>query len=291
LTLPTLYLITVNYYAADLIAQLWESIEPQAELGTTVHLVIVNNSAADDLSEFQDTRIHVLTAPANLGFGAACNLGLQWVFERDRSAIAWLINPDARLTAGATDTAIHLLTAHPEWSIIGTLVEEPDGKLWFGGGRFNRQTGAITTADLFANTTADYMACDWVTGCSLLLNLRRFSHCPAFDRAYFLYYEDFDFCQRYQQQGHSVGITRQIRVMHQPSSVTDRAPALKLKYSTASYLLTLERYTSKLTQGWRFGRLLLYALLLLPLRPTRAIGKLQGVWLYGVNHRGGSTAD
>ena len=274
-----IYLITVNYDSADWIAKLIDSIRSDAS-GDYI-LLVVNNSPFDRvIHRLKGAEVLILEAGQNLGFGAACNLGLDWVYEQFETAIVWLINPDARLTPGSLQAARQVFVAHPQAAIVGTIVQEPDGKIWFGGGRFNPKTGAIFTENLLANSSADYGECDWVTGCSLLLNLAKFPACPQFDPAYFLYYEDFDFCRRYAKLGHSVGVTNTIQVIHSPSAIADRNPAFKLKCSTASYLLTLERYTSDFVLLLRLLRLLVNSLVLLLVKPRMALGKWAGLAIY-----------
>ncbi|MBL1174171.1 glycosyltransferase [Pantanalinema sp. GBBB05] len=280
-----IYLITVNYCSTDLIDQLLASIKSTG--ASNFKLVIVNNSPDDRrIQTLAGASVFVLEAQKNLGFGSGCNLGLQWVYHQDPQAIVWLINPDTTLPEAAVTQANQFFQTHPDLAIVGTVVEQPNGQPWFTGGQFIANTGAIQTIDLFSKSSeADYVACDWVTGCSMLLNFRQFSHCPQFDPAYFLYYEDFDFCQRYQQAGYSVGITNSIRVIHQPSSISDRNLQTKFRYSTFSYLLTLERYAGRLTLGLRLLRLALHALVLLPVKPPIAIGKLQGIVTYFTRNR------
>ncbi len=128
--------------------------------------------------------------------------------------------------------------------------------------------------------TEELIPCDWVSGCSLLINLRHFSFCPQFDPAYFLYYEDFDFCRRYVSQGHELAITRQLAIIHEPSSITNRNITKKMQHSTYSYLLTLQKYTNPLIFLLRFLRLSLNTLLILPFKPQVAFGKLAGVFSY-----------
>ncbi|MBD2021840.1 glycosyltransferase family 2 protein [Leptolyngbya sp. FACHB-36] len=288
-----LYLITVNYYSTELIVELLASIQASTEAvpcavqarATIVQppaykVIVVNNAPEDRQIHSLAGQALVLDAGANVGFGSACNVALNWVYERDPQAIVWLINPDAQLTVGALAAAATFFHTQPERSIVGTVVREPDGTLWFGGGRFTPATGEISAINLVADSASDYAACDWVTGCSLLLNLQRFSGCPQFDPAYFLYYEDFDFCRRYAVMKHSVGVTNQITVVHSPSSITDRDRQFKFRHSTYSYLLTLERYTTKLVLTVRLLRIVLRALLLLATQPKVAIGKFAGVWMY-----------
>ena len=277
--LEPIYLITVNYNSSDWIAQLLDSV--RLDSSTEYRLLIVNNSPPDRaIHNLAGEDVLILEAGENLGFGSACNLGLNWVYEQSKGAIVWLINPDAQLNSGSLKAAAEFFTTHKKESIVGTIVLEPNGKIWFGGGRFNSKAGAIFTENLFTDSSADYLESDWVTGCSLLLNLANFAPCPQFDPAYFLYYEDFDFCRRYASLGHSIGITRTIQVIHSPSSIADRNPAFKLQCSTTSYLLTLERYTNGLTLLIRLLRLMLHSLVLLPFKPQSAIGKWFGIVAY-----------
>ncbi|NJL00015.1 MAG: glycosyltransferase [Spirulinaceae cyanobacterium RM2_2_10] len=286
-----LYLITVNYQATDLIRSLLASLA--ADTTTDWQLVIVNNSPADTaIHQLAGASVVVLEAGENLGFGRGCNLGLQWIWQRQPGAIAWLINPDAWLPAAMLAQAQTFLHAHPLLPILGTQVQEPDGRLWSGAGCFDRQRGAIATAttpEIAVATTPPYETCAWVSGCSLLLNLAGFRDCPQFDPAFFLYYEDFDFCQRYAAQGLAVAYTAHLHVIHRPSSITNRQPAWKLRHSTFGYLLVLWRYASPTAYRWRCTRLLLYALLLLGWKPAAGWGKLRGAiahWHWRVSHRG-----
>ncbi|HEY9866592.1 MAG TPA: hypothetical protein V6D21_20630, partial [Candidatus Obscuribacterales bacterium] len=110
-----------------------------------------------------------------------------------------------------------------------------------------------------------------------LINLKNFRECPQFDPNYFLYYEDFDFCLRYRNQGHQIGITAQIQVFHQTSSITQRNPNLKLQYSIYSYLLTLDKHTSKVILFYWLFRISIISLMTLSITPKKSWYKLKGV--------------
>lgn len=275
-----IYFITVNYYSSELISELICSI--QTHQNVSYQVIIINNSTDDlRIHELRGDRVLVLEAGSNLGFGRACNLGLNWVYQQDNQATVWIINPDTYLAEQALDQVPQFLTAYPQISILGTAIYEPDGKLWFSGGRFIPQTGAILDQDLLLDDAcADWVASDWVTGCSCLINLKNFADCPYFDPTYFLYYEDFDFCQRYASQGHLIGVTKKISVFHRPSSITNRNLFTKLKHSTYSYLITLENYASKTAFVLRTVRLLSYACVLVIIQPQAGLGKLAGFMLY-----------
>ncbi|MGD1713024.1 glycosyltransferase family 2 protein [Dapis sp. BLCC M172] len=111
----------------------------------------------------------------------------------------------------------------------------------------------------------------------MLINLKNFEKCPQFDEDYFLYYEDFDFCRRYIKQGHKIAITKTISVIHQPSSITNKKPELKLEYSIYSYLLSLEKHTNKLVLIYRLLRITIGALFYLPINYKIAGAKLKAI--------------
>ena len=222
-----IYLVTVNYYCAEAIAQLIESI--QADLGADYTFIIVNNSADDAAIRDLNDKIIIIESGENLGFGRGCNLGLNWIYAKDPQGIVWMINPDAYLIENALMQAQLFLSNYPQISILGTIVCEPKGEIWFSGGQFNAKNGKIIATNIpISDGKKPYAHTQWVTGCSLLINLKKFANCPQFDPDYFLYYEDCDFCLRYGKQGHIVAIAQQIKVMHKPSSITNRNINLKI---------------------------------------------------------------
>jgi len=279
-----LYLLTVNYDSADLIQRSLRSLGRNAF--TDWHYLIINNSPNDrDIQALKSDSVQVLETGRNLGFGGGCNVGLQWVYERDRTAIVWLLNPDTVLQPDSLNKANQFCQTHPDLSIIGTLIEEPDGKIWFAGGEFDPGSGKILAIETLPKLSVAYVSTAWVTGCSLLLNLKNFSTCPQFDPAYFLYYEDFDFCRRYANQGHAVVVTPHIQVTHYPSSITSRNPGLKLQYSTYSYLLALTKHTRPRVVLYRLGRIIGHALRKSLVEPQKAIAIIKGVLKYLVRGR------
>ncbi len=275
-----IYFVTVNYYSGLLISQLINSL-PLTGDENKYKLIIVNNSPDDSsIGNFASKTTLILDSGSNIGFGSACNFAIKWVYSQNANAIIWLINPDAYFVDYSCLQVQDFLNNHPKISILGTIIRTPLNEIWFAGGRFSKLTGTVSNVDVLTNSDADYVDCDWVSGCSLIINLRNFSECPLFDTNYFLYYEDFDFCQRYATEKHKIAITKQLNVVHQPSSITNKYIQQKIKHSTYSYLLTLERYTNILVFLIRFIKLIVFASILIFIKPQIALGKFQAIFLY-----------
>ncbi|ERN42144.1 putative glycosyltransferase [Rubidibacter lacunae KORDI 51-2] len=279
------YLLVVSYYSSAWLARLIDSLDETPP--DLYQLVVVNNARRDRelrvlLQAFP--RISLLEAHINLGFGRGCNLGLQWIWGRDRYARVWAINPDASFLPDTIVRAREVCNRHPELAILGTQIYKPDGTVWFARGTFARKLGVIrTVAELppaARNPSVDLVTSDWASACSTIINLARFETCPQFDPEFFLYYEDFDFCQRYIMQGHRLAVATQVAVIHQPSTTVNRFPVLKFEHATFSYLLVLERYASGAIVWLYFTRLLVHALVLRLLCRPAGRGKLAGVARY-----------
>ena len=279
-----IYFLTVNYYSTNLITKLIGSLSSSPD--SNYQVIIINNSLDDNsINDLQSKSTIIIDAEKNLGFGGGCNLGLQWIFNQDKQGIVWIINPDAYLPENTLEKAQLFFNSYQQLSILGTIIYTPEHKTWFAGGRFIPENGAILEVDLLTNNDTDYINCDWVSGCSIIINLNKFSECPLFDHAYFLYYEDFDFCRRYANQGHLIAITKQLSVIHQPSSITNRNIFKKIRYSTYSYLFTINRYTNKSIFTMKLILQIIKAAMGLIIKPQAALGKIYGICDYMINQQ------
>lgn len=285
--MPSLYFLVINYNSSELITRLINSFN--ADHQENYQLVIVNNSVDDrKIFSLQNDKIKVISAPENLGFGRGCNLGFNWINAQDKQAIIWLINPDAYFNVDQINReqsiikdAIAFFVKYPQISILGTTVSNSQGEITSAGGTFNWDTAALSIiTSLPENIREDYQSTDWVSGCSLLINLANFEECPSFDPRYFLYYEDLDFCLRYSQQGHQIAVTSLIKVNHDTSSITDRNLRKKYQYITQSYLIHIEKYGTLQIFILTNIRMYLNTIRLILAKPQQGTGKLIGICNY-----------
>lgn len=280
-----IYFLSINYYSTELLRQLLQSISVLS-FPTPYRFIIVNNSPNDSLvyvleKEFE--HVSILDAPGNLGFGGGCNLGLIYVYQQNPRAWVWLINPDATLVKGAM-TYIRSCFRHcPDLSILGTRIRSGEQDIWFAQGRFNRWTGSlkhrlprVSMDEASIDKLVAVLSTQWVSGCSMILNLNQFSNCPEFDTNFFLDYEDADICERYAQQGHTIGVTKAVLVDHAVSSITGRNRRAKFRHATFSKLYFLYKHGSWLALGINLAYILLWSVKLLVFDLEIGIGRFQG---------------
>ncbi len=244
-----IYFITVNYHSTDLVKQLLKSVYTTIE---DYQFLIINNSPEDDsINEVLQLELSatIINTKRNIGFGAACNLGIQQVYSLNPQAIIWLINPDVVLEENADSYVQECLNQEPSIAILGTRVRDLDGNIWFGLGTFNPWTGSLKhelKKEEGYEPQANTINCRWVSGCSLILNLKQFDHCPSFDPHYFLYYEDADLCERYRQKGYRIAVTQSVLVTHAVSAISKRNLSTQFKHATYSKLYFLKQHGTAL---------------------------------------------
>lgn len=278
-----IYFITINYHCTDLIREL---ITATAGLGATDYrFILVNNSPTDEsLASLAELKgVTVIEAEHNLGFGGGCNLGLDHVYEQDPGAIAWLLNPDARLTHNAIDYVRECLRQDSAIAILGTRIRDLEGQLWFSQGTFNPWLGTLkhrfTDVDCTPSSVTTHPT-RWISGCSMIFNLAVFDHCPQFDLQYFLDYEDADISERYYRQGYRLRVTQAVLVDHQVSAITHRNPQAKFQHATFSKLYFLERHGTPLALGLNLIYTALRPITLFLRYPAMATGRWLGLLDY-----------
>jgi len=295
-----IYLLIVNYYSTDLIAGLLTSIYPADN--PNLRVIIVNNYPEDRaIAQLAAARtdLILITAETNLGFGAGCNLGIKYVYQTNSQALIWLLNPDTTIEPDAVAYIIECFQQNLDLAILGTKIRDSQDNIWFSEGRFNPWIGSLPHRSHanFINQPAQAglvpvappfrvgmgmgvgrpIPSRWVSGCSMILNLARFNHCPKFDPHYFLYYEDNDLCERYYQLGYQIAVTQDVLVTHLVSATTHKDKTAKFRYATYSKLYFLKQHGTVLALWLNLVYMLAKVLLLWPRDRASALGRWQGL--------------
>lgn len=275
-----IYLLTVNYYSTELIRQLLSSIRVTEQ---DYQLIIVNNSP-EDTSVHQLPQIYssvtVITARTNIGFGSGCNLGIQHIYNLNPQSIIWLINPDTQIEKRAIQYIKQCLIQNPNVAILGTKIKDLEGTIWFSAGRFNPWTGSVqdkAEREAISDSLVQVLNCRWVSGCSLIFNLKQFDHCPSFDTQFFLYYEDVDLCERYYKRGYRIAVTQAVLVTHAVSAIIQQNSHTQLKHATYSKLYFIQQHGTALALVLNSIYLLVLGVLVFPQNRLAALGRWQGL--------------
>ncbi|MBE2258270.1 MAG: glycosyltransferase family 2 protein [Rhodobacteraceae bacterium] len=224
-------MIIVNYNAGALLVDCVRSL-----LGDDVHQVIVvdNLSADDSLARLEslspgEERLRIIRNDRNLGFSAACNIGL----AAASSERLLFLNPDATMAPQALSRLLEVLDADDTFGMVGGMLCNPDGSEQPGGRRafptpgsaFIRAFRLSWLQRVAPRLFADFLlhqeplptvpvAVEAISGACMLVKRAAVNDVGPWDEAYFLHCEDLDWCMRFRQKGWQVIFVPDARVVH-----------------------------------------------------------------------------
>jgi GT2 family glycosyltransferase len=214
--------VIVNYNTRDLLEACLTSIY-RNQTGTTVEVIIVDNNSSDGSvpmvqSYFKSVR--VIVNNENLGFAAACNLGIRIA----RGKYILLLNSDTEILSDTLFLLQRFLdTIHPDLKIgiIGCKICNSDGTLQYSAGKFPSILSTIV--DMFKprhkrkynlNGYDESHEVDWITGAFMVIDRRLIHDVGLMDERYFMYYEEVDYCLKAKSMGWKVFYWPSVSIIH-----------------------------------------------------------------------------
>ncbi len=222
-------------------------------------IVVVDNASTDGTVGHVRQRwpqIRLLETGANLGFGRGSNAGIR----ATAGDLVLLLNPDARVPAGAIDRLAAQLMAQPDVAIVGPRIVDPAGRAELSFGAMIsplaelRQKVLVIGSDrglplvgaLVARMTRRSKDVDWVSGGCLLGRRADIEAVGLFDERYFLYTEDVDLCAAVRARGKRVQFAADVDIVH----LRGRSGRSDRRARNAAYRRSHLAFYAKHHPGW-----------------------------------------
>lgn len=196
-------------------------------MDTCATVIVVNNDREDCLEPIQKTvdGLHggcvyqIIQSKENGGFAAGCNQGITAAREAGARYV-WLLNNDANPEKKALSALLQCAGGKTD-TLLGSTVVEHDAPQTIqvaGGVAYDPVSTRIepghTGKDVSAISTLPTPELDYIYGASMFIPMAAFDAIGTLDEAYFLYYEELDFCTRARQHGLKMGWCRESIVRH-----------------------------------------------------------------------------
>jgi N-acetylglucosaminyl-diphospho-decaprenol L-rhamnosyltransferase len=251
-------IVIVNYRTGDLAIDCLRSLASVLSEAPDARVIVVDNASGDGSAGQIGQMIaqrqwgqwaSLMELPANTGYAAGNNAAIRGMLGQPQPPrYVLLLNPDTVVRPGALAELLKFMDAHSDAGIAGSRLEDPDGTPQRSAFRFptirsefdaGLRLGIVSR--LLRNWLAappvrdDAHATDWVAGASMIVRSELFSKIGLLDEAYFMYFEEVDFCFAAKKAGWPCWYVPSSRVVHlvgQSSGVTDtrRAPSRRPTY-------------------------------------------------------------
>lgn len=205
-----------------------------------VQAVAVDNASGDRTAarlRVAEPWVDVVEVDRNRGFAAGCNIG---VAALDAPDIIALVNPDARV-APDFFCALAALAWPPDLAARGPLIIGAAGAVEQSARGFPQASTALfgrtsllarilprsraTRRELRAAPDRGTADVDWVSGACLLTTAAAWRRVGGLDEAYFMYWEDADWCKRAHDLRLRVQYEPALTVHHDQGSSSSSRPA------------------------------------------------------------------
>lgn len=198
---PKVTVILVAYRSQSTIDMALRSLLPSHEHGL-LECVVVDNDSTDrtvSIVREQHPWATIVQSGENLGYGRACNLGL----ESARTPYVLFMNPDSTIGQDAVECLIRFLEEHPGVGMVAPALIG-GGELQGAGGLPSPASIVMQTAGLRTKSMRQRpihpgeppFRTNWLCGALLMMPTGLVREMGGFDSRIFLYFEETDLCRR-----------------------------------------------------------------------------------------------
>lgn len=207
--------------------------------------ILVDNGSTDDSvtqirSVFPD--VEVIEAGRNLGFAGGCNLGIQYALRNGVEYI-WLLNNDTRVDPEALRGLVEKAESDTRIGAVGSTIysmaKSDQLEVW-GGGHINFWLG---TSHHFSTPVNDEQI-QFLTGASLFLRRSVVDRLGLLDEAFFMYWEDADYCFRLRRAGWRLAVASKSKIWHKEQGSVGKKSVLLDVYFNQSAVRFFKKYSS-----------------------------------------------
>lgn len=237
--------ILVNYNSGRFLA---ESVLNLKSLSDDLEIVVIDNGSNDGSADYlsADSSVKLICNGENVGFGSAANIGARIATGK----YLLFLNPDAFPLPGTIAKMASHLDLASGCGACGAFIVDFQGREQNGGRRCDpnlvRSLGKVVSS-VFSrlrlptfDLTLDPLPIlptpiDAVSGSCMMVRARVHQKIDGFDEAFFLHFEDLDYCRRtreagwavdflptaptFHYQGGSVGVPRMVMAKHKQVSL------------------------------------------------------------------------
>ena len=240
-----------------------ESVKQLEVKGLRLKTIVVDNSEKEHLDDLKDkfNDFVFLKTDGNLGYAAGNNLGIKAALKENVDFV-FIVNNDTILDKKILVELVKASSLDEKIGILGPKIYFAPGYefhkeryqakdqgriIWYVGGLIDWQNIVASHRGVDEVDYGQYDTpgeTDFVSGCAMFVKKEVFEKIGLFDKRFFLYWEDVDFCQKAKKVGFGVTYIPQAKLWHANAGSSEVGGDLHDYYMTRNRLLFGMKYAS-----------------------------------------------
>ena len=245
---PLVSIITVNYNALEVTCELLNSIRNNTY--ANVETIVVDNASEVNPEGFLKEHypeIKFIRSEQNRGFAGGNNLGIR----ASTGDFLFFLNNDAELTESAIETLLALFGSVPQLGAASPKIcyhnngtEGHDVIQYAGTSPVHPLTARNRTFGVGQVDTGQFAEAKptaYAHGAAMMVRREVFEKVGGMPEAFFLYYEELDWCEQIRRAGYQIYVEPRACIYHKESYSVSRNSVLKTYYLTRNRLFFMRR--------------------------------------------------
>lgn len=238
---PTVSIIIPAYKCQTLPTYLIKSLNLINYPSSKIEIIVVGILSPVKISK---TRIRHIFISKKIGYGEAANIGI----KNAKGQYIFLINPDIKFEKLMLEHLLSFIMGDKKIAIVGPKVYSllrPNKISGFDLPvlQFNRSLGVIKSiSSKNLSKLKNSLEVEWISGSAMMFKKSLWKKLKGFDKQFFLYWEDADFCIRAKKLGLKIILLPQAQMWHQGSASVGADNPLKYYYLKRNSMIFLKKH-------------------------------------------------
>lgn len=241
---PLISLITINYNNTGVTTDFLKSVQhldyPNKEV-----IVVDNNSSKNPTDELKNVfpSVKVIVSDKNLGFAGGNNLGI----KASKGEYLFFVNNDTELTPQILNGLLEVFETHPDAGAVSPKFHyyyAPDTIEFAGYKAVNTFTGRNSMIGCRTKDEGQYdhlTKTNYAHGGGMMVPRKVIEEVGMMPEVYFLYYEEFDWCEQIKRKGYNIYYQYKSLIYHKESMSVGKNSVLKTFYINRNRILFMRR--------------------------------------------------
>jgi GT2 family glycosyltransferase len=240
-------IISVNFNQPEATKALLLSLKNFCSI--TLEIILVDNASAINFeNEFKEIiqDLIFIRSKTNIGFAGGNNLGI----AQAKGDYILLLNNDTEIVKGFIETLLFELKSNENIGLLSPLILYHDDQSiiqYAGFTPLNYLTARNKQLGLSEKNTGQYDDLSYQTGychgAAVICRKSDLLQAGLMDESYFLYYEELDWCEKFERIGKTINFTGKTHIYHKESISVGKDSAIKTYFMSRNRMLFIRKNT------------------------------------------------